>query len=78
VDSSKYIGDVTYANSSSGSWIISQDISVDGTSFLSGPGLVDTGTILVYLAGDEFGNYMGLTGGSYVPEKNLVSFTAEQ
>jgi len=60
------------------SWIISQDISIDDSVFLSGPGLVDTGTMLVYLAGEEFGNYLGLTGGSYIPEKNLISFTAEQ
>lgn len=78
VDTSKIIGDITYANSSSGSWYISQNISIDGNTFLSGAGIVDTGTILVYLAGTEFGNYMSLSGGSYVREHNLVSFTPEQ
>lgn len=78
VVTSQFIGNLTYTASSEDSWYISQNISYDGTTFLSGSGIVDTGTILVYLAAGEFEAYMAATGGTYESAHNLVSFTPEQ
>lgn len=78
VDDSKFDGNITYVPSSTGSWYINQDIAYGNTTFLSGSGIVDTGTIMVYMSINEFEGYLTMSGGSYNSSINLISFTPEQ
>ncbi|KAF7966324.1 hypothetical protein HWV62_39166 [Athelia sp. TMB] len=77
-DTSKYLGSITYTPSNTGSWYISQNITYGNTTILSGSGIVDTGTIMVYMSINEFEGYLQNSGGSYNTTENLISFTPAQ
>ncbi|KZP27550.1 aspartic proteinase [Athelia psychrophila] len=77
-DSSKYTGDIGYVASESGDWYISSSMAYGNDTFLTGSGLVDTGTILIYLSEPQFSTYLQGTGGTLNTTLNLIEVTPAQ
>lgn len=77
-DPSKYTGAINYVPSNTGDWYISASMAYDNSTFLTGAGLVDTGTILIYLSEPQFSTYLSATGGVYNSTIHMVSITKAQ
>ncbi|KAG6808362.1 hypothetical protein H0H92_004360 [Tricholoma furcatifolium] len=82
-DSSKYTGELTYADLTTTSpsslyWGVDAGITYNGVTLLNSAGIVDTGTTLVQIATDAFQAYQKATGA--VPDSNtgLLSITEDQ
>ena len=53
-------------------------MAVGNSTFLTGSGLVDTGTILIYLSEPQFNGYLIAANASYQPSYGMVSITEEK
>ncbi|KZT31528.1 family A1 protease, partial [Sistotremastrum suecicum HHB10207 ss-3] len=83
VDSSKFIGDLTFVNVTTISpasefWGIDQQVSIGSSTILSTTaGIVDTGTTLVLLATDAYDQYVSATGATLDQTTGLLTVPSD-